>query len=83
MKQRYTPDFPEMMRLCETNFAQLRRLLPRNDEAGETVTYQVNGASYRLTIVESTRYTSLVEIEQDLSGGQLLEPARDDGAVIP
>lgn len=20
MKQRYTPDFPEMMRLCETNF---------------------------------------------------------------
>ena len=53
-----------MMRLCETNFAQLRRLLPRNDEAGETVTYQVNGAGYRLTIVESTRYTSLVEIEQ-------------------
>ena len=44
--------------------AQLRRLLPRNDEAGETVTYQVNGAGYRLTIVESTRYTSLVEIEQ-------------------
>ncbi len=26
--KRYTPDFPEMMRLCETNFAQLRRLLP-------------------------------------------------------
>lgn len=71
------------MRLCETNFAQLRRLLPRNDEAGETVTYQVNGAGYRLTIVESTRYTSLVEIEQIFSGGQLLEPARDDGAVVP
>lgn len=29
--KRYTPDFPEMMRLCETNFSQLRRLLPRND----------------------------------------------------
>ncbi|MDI8751967.1 hypothetical protein MJH54_29980, partial [Salmonella enterica subsp. enterica serovar Montevideo] len=27
--KRYTPDFPEMMRLCETNFSQLRRLLPR------------------------------------------------------
>ena len=24
--KRYTPDFPEMMRLCETNFAQLRRI---------------------------------------------------------
>lgn len=62
--KRYTPDFPEMMRLCETNFAQLRRLLPKNDAAGETVTYQVNSARYRLTISESTRYTTLVEIEQ-------------------
>jgi len=51
--KRYTPDFPEMMRLCETNFAQLRRLLPRVDEAGETVNYQVANAQYRLTIVES------------------------------
>ena len=33
--KRYTPDFPEMMRLCETNFAQLRRLLPRTDAAGD------------------------------------------------
>lgn len=24
--KRYTPDFPEMMRLCEMNFSQLRRL---------------------------------------------------------
>ena len=62
--KRYTPDFPEMMRLCETNFAQLRRLLPRVDEAGETVSYQVANAQYRLTIVESTRYTTLVTIEQ-------------------
>ncbi|MCZ7253139.1 DUF1249 domain-containing protein, partial [Salmonella enterica] len=60
----YTPDFPEMMRLCETNFAQLRRLMPRTDEPGETVTYQVSSATYCLTILESTRYTSLVEIKQ-------------------
>jgi uncharacterized protein YqiB (DUF1249 family) len=53
-----------MMRLCETNFAQLRRLLPRNDAPGETVSYQVSNAQYRLTITESTRYTTLVEIEQ-------------------
>ena len=57
--KRYTPDFPEMMRLCETNFAQLRRLLPRTDAAGEKVSYQVGSAQYRLTIVESTRYTTL------------------------
>ena len=62
--KRYTPDFPEMMRLCEMNFSQLRRLLPRNDAPGETVSYQVANAQYRLTIVESSRYTTLVTIEQ-------------------
>ncbi|AIN18642.1 MULTISPECIES: DUF1249 family protein [Yersinia] len=64
MGKRYTPDFPEMMRICETNFAQLRRLIPRVDEVGESVAYQVNSASYQLTIIESTRYTSVVEIVQ-------------------
>lgn len=64
MQKRYTPALLEMMRLHETNFAQLYRLLPRNDKVDETVTYKANGAHYRLTIVESTRYTSLVKIEQ-------------------
>ena len=64
MIKRYVPDFPEMMRLSETNFAQLRRLLPRSDEAGASVNYQVNGVSYSITIIESTRYTTLVEIRQ-------------------
>ncbi|WP_380180124.1 DUF1249 family protein [Kalamiella sp. sgz302252] len=64
MIKRYVPDFPEMMRLSETNFAQLRRLLPKDDRAGASVTLQVNGASYTVTIQESTRYTTLVEIKQ-------------------
>lgn len=62
MIKRYVPDFPEMMRVCETNFAQLRRLLPKEDQA--SVTYQVNGANYSVTIQESTRYTTLVEVKQ-------------------
>ncbi len=64
MMKRYTPDFPEMMRVCETNFAQLRRLLPRSEEAGASVTYQVNGVSYCITVEESTRYTTRVDIRQ-------------------
>ncbi len=64
MTQRYTPDFPEMMRLNETNYAQLRRLLPRDEREGEMTTYQINGARYRLTIEESTRYTTRVNISQ-------------------
>lgn len=53
-----------MMRLCETNYAQLRRLLPRKDEVGESQGYQVNGACYLIKIIESTRYTSMAEITQ-------------------
>jgi uncharacterized protein YqiB (DUF1249 family) len=64
MNKRYVPDFPEMMRLCEVNFARLRRLLPRQDQVGQLIHYQVNSATYRLKITESTRYTSLVDIEQ-------------------
>ena len=37
----YFNQITEMMRLCEMNFSQLRRLLPRNDAPGETVSYQV------------------------------------------
>ncbi len=80
--KRYTPDFPEMMRLCEMNFSQLRRLLPRNDAPGETVSYQVANAQYRLTIVESTRYTTLVTDRTDCARDQLLEPSVNDGASV-
>lgn len=62
--KRYSPDFPLMMRLCETNYAQLRRLLPRRDDVGESQGYQVNGTTYQITVTESTRYTSLVDIRQ-------------------
>ncbi len=79
--KRYTPDFPEMMRLCEIKLAQLRRLLPRNGAPGETVSYQVANAQYRLTIVESTRYTTLVTIN-GLRRDQLLEPSVNDGASV-
>ncbi|KFD17088.1 putative cytoplasmic protein [Tatumella ptyseos ATCC 33301] len=64
MTQRYTPDFPEMMRLNETNYAQLRRLLPREEREGESITYQINSARYRLTIEESTRYTTRINLCQ-------------------
>ncbi|GAA0507478.1 DUF1249 family protein [Tatumella terrea] len=64
MTQRYTPDFPEMMRLNETNYAQLRRLLPRDEREGESITYQINGARYRLTVEESTRYTTRINLCQ-------------------
>ena len=64
MNTRYRPDFPAMIRLCETNFVQLRYLVPQIDKINESIVYRVNDANYRLTILESTRYTTLVEIAQ-------------------
>lgn len=61
--KRYTPDFPALMRVCETNFARLCRLLPERTP-GCSVCYQVSATHYRLSIVEVTRYTTLIVIEQ-------------------
>lgn len=81
--KRYTPDFPEMMRLCETNFSQLRRLLPRNDAPGETVSYQVGNVQYRLTIVESDPIHYACNDRANGASHHLLEPAVADGAPLP
>ncbi|WP_159565740.1 DUF1249 family protein [Budvicia diplopodorum] len=62
--KRYVPDFPAMMRLTEINYAQLRRLIPREDEVGSRVEFEVASATYRIETKESTRYTSLVSIQQ-------------------
>ncbi|MBK5071667.1 DUF1249 family protein [Budviciaceae bacterium CWB-B4] len=64
MKKKYVPDFPAMMRLTEVNYAQLRRLIPRDDTPGSQVELQVAGAVYRIETLESTRYTSYVSIKQ-------------------
>lgn len=62
--KRYHPDFPALMQLCESNFAQLSRLLPKHLELGHCVQYQVAQQQYLLRVVETTRYTSLVIIDQ-------------------
>ncbi|SQI42865.1 putative dehydrogenase [Leminorella richardii] len=64
MKKRYTPDFLSMMRLTEVNYAQLRRLIPRDEKIGSRVELQVDNTVYSIETLESTRYTSLVTIKQ-------------------
>ncbi|WP_087018928.1 DUF1249 domain-containing protein [Thaumasiovibrio subtropicus] len=50
------------MRTYETNYAKLVSLLPRGEQ--ERCCYEVCGEDYMLTILEQTRYTTLIEIEQ-------------------
>lgn len=61
----YVPDFPEMMRLSEINYARLIRLLPSGvAQPGEPIQYQIKQIEYRLIIEESTKYTTRVNISQ-------------------
>ncbi|PSU28034.1 MULTISPECIES: DUF1249 family protein [Photobacterium] len=62
MNKRYTVDLTSLMRLYETNYAKLLPLLPRSDEVGDTQVYLVCDDAYQLTIIESTRYTTVVTL---------------------
>ncbi|CAH0534389.1 hypothetical protein VST7929_02320 [Vibrio stylophorae] len=70
---KYRVDFPALMRLCEGNYAKLIGLVPRQQEVGAQCHYQVVQNHYRLTIEETTKYTTLIQIEQmDSQPGFLL-----------
>ncbi|WP_428447884.1 DUF1249 family protein [Photobacterium nomapromontoriensis] len=62
MNKRYSVDFTAIMRLYETNYAKLLPLLPKSDLVGEQCIYCVSDQTYLLTITESTRYTTVVEL---------------------
>ncbi|HIF9062647.1 TPA: DUF1249 family protein [Photobacterium damselae] len=64
MKTKYTVDLAQLMRLYETNYAKLLPLLPKNDAVGEETVYMVQEHEYRLKILESTRYTTLITLER-------------------
>lgn len=53
-----------MMRLYETNYAQLRRLVPRSNRVGDEALFQIDLMTYRIKIIELTRYTTVVVIQQ-------------------
>ncbi|MBV1841064.1 DUF1249 family protein [Photobacterium ganghwense] len=62
MNKRYTVDLADIMRLYETNYAKLLPLLPKSDQVGDQCVYAVSEQEYCLTITESTRYTTVVEL---------------------
>ncbi|WP_428467237.1 DUF1249 family protein [Photobacterium minamisatsumaniensis] len=62
MNRRYSVDFAGIMRLYETNYAKLLPLLPKNDQVGDRCVYCVFDYEYHLTVIESTRYTTVIEL---------------------
>jgi uncharacterized protein YqiB (DUF1249 family) len=68
--KKYHPNLSTLMNLCESNYMLLIRLLAcNNDEeiiGNESCFYISDFLSYRITILEITRYTNLVSICQEL-----------------
>lgn len=75
MNHRYHVDFPALMRMYETNYAKLVRLLPHGDDVGDTRSYDIHGSCYDIEIEESTRYTTLVTIRLKGSLPEYLRPS--------
>ncbi len=71
-KKPYHVDFPELMRVYETNYAKLSALLPNRPTVGDIRCYQAASMAYQLEVEEVTKYTTLVDICQS-----------DDVAVFP
>ncbi|MCV2883599.1 DUF1249 domain-containing protein [Aestuariibacter sp. AA17] len=66
MKKKYVPHLPSHLSVCEWNYARLLRLLPDCDTSDLSYTFDVSAATkYKIRIVDSSRYTSTLELEQD------------------
>lgn len=77
MKRRYVPHLPSILAICESNYVCVLKLLPDCDS--EDLTYEFSITSkltYKIAILDSTRYTSTLKIAQiDSSTPAFLRPS--------
>ncbi|MFD2176378.1 DUF1249 family protein [Veronia pacifica] len=70
----YHVDLSALMRVYETNYAKLVRLIPHSDDVGDSCVYDIQGSEFQIDILESTRYTTLVDIWQKSSAPEYMRP---------
>ena len=64
-QRKYVPDLAAYGLLCELNYARLLKLLPKCSPVGRCYDYCINPKmSYRLTIVECHKFTTVVQLQQ-------------------
>ncbi|GAB2685721.1 DUF1249 domain-containing protein [Aliiglaciecola sp. 3_MG-2023] len=68
-QRKYVPNLPSLLAVCEANYARLLRLLPDCDTVTLSYTFEINdGLYYRVKIIDSSRYTSTLELAQLADG---------------
>ncbi|MGB2739714.1 MAG: DUF1249 domain-containing protein [Cognaticolwellia sp.] len=64
--KKYRPHLPTLMALCEINYMLLLRVLADKEQVGEQRCFFISDfLSYRVTVNEVTRYTTLLTINQE------------------
>lgn len=81
-QRKYVPHLPTLLAVCETNYARLLRLLrllPDCDTLDLSYAFEVSsGLSYQIKIIDSSRYTSTLQLAQQSDGiPQYLRPVME------
>lgn len=72
-KARYQPDINSFLALCGRNYALLLKWLPHSLAADAPVSVRGSHGVLKITLLENTRYTQLVEISRPLLKISLVE----------
>lgn len=65
INNKYRPSLSGLMNLCSVNYMLTTKLLGQSHELNDQLQFFINDAlQYQITILEVTRYTTLVRIEQ-------------------
>jgi hypothetical protein len=77
LKRRYVPHLPSILAICENNYVCMLKLLPDCDSEDLTYEFSItNKLTYRITILDSTRYTSTLNVDQvNVSTPNFLRPS--------
>lgn len=66
VEKKYRPHLPTLMALCEINYMLLLRILADKEQVGEQRCFFISDLlSYRVTVNEVTKYTTLITIIQE------------------
>ncbi len=65
MKKRYVPHLPSILATCENNYVCMLKLLPDCDSEDLSYDFSISEQlTYKITILDSTRYTSTLNVAQ-------------------
>jgi uncharacterized protein YqiB (DUF1249 family) len=68
-KKKYVPHLPSILATCENNYVCMLKLLPDCDTEDLAYEFEVSSAmTYRIQIVDTSRYTSTLEMSQINAG---------------